>query len=150
MDQTREELCQVHEEELTDLRTKHDDEIRALQQKFNDDLRDERDKLQQEKERDLERLKEVMGGSINEQQQLQLQMIREQHEHELEAVREELVRTHMEKFTEMTTRLENEQRVRNTETVDVLLAKGISEFHNHAQNVQRGTKVRLRSCKHGG
>ena len=112
LNELHEELNNKHKVELENLRRKHDDEIKVLQKRFSEDIRAERTKMEEEKQKDMDRLKEAMDGSVSEQQELQLRMLQEQHERELEAVRKELVRTHMEKFTEMTARLEKEHQVR--------------------------------------
>lgn len=111
LNEMREELVKKQEAELNSLRQKYDDEVKALQERFSEELRSERTKMEDEKQKDMDRLKEAMDGNVSEQQQLQLRMLQEQHERELEAVREELVRTHMEKFTEMTARLEKDHEV---------------------------------------
>ena len=111
MAQAQQEQDTQHQSDLDALHKKHDAEMKALQMRFNEELAAERAKLEEEKEADLARLQEALSGSLSEQQELQLQMLKEQHDRELEAVREELVRTHMEKFTEMTARLETEHEV---------------------------------------
>ena len=100
-----------HQTDVEALQKKHDDELKALQVRFNEELTSERAKLEEEKEADLARLQEALRGNLSQQQELQLQMLKEHHDRELEAVREELVRTHMEKFTEMTAQLEAEHGV---------------------------------------
>ena len=100
-----------HQTDVEALQKKHDDELKALQARFNEELTAERAKLEEEKEADLARLQEALRGNLSQQQELQLQMLKEHHDRELEAVREELVRTHMEKFTEMTAQLEAEHGV---------------------------------------
>ena len=100
-----------HQTNVEALQKKHDDELTALQVRFNEELTAERAKLEEEKEADLARLQEALRGNLSQQQELQLQMLKEHHDRELEAVREELVRTHMEKFTEMTAQLEAEHGV---------------------------------------
>ena len=111
MAQTQHEQDAQHLSALDVLQKKHDTDMKALLTRFNEELSAERLKLEEEKEADLARLQEALSGSLSEQQELQLQMLKEQHDRELEAVREELVRTHMEKFTEMTARLEAEHEV---------------------------------------
>ena len=111
MAQAQQEQDTQHLSDLDALRQKHDADMKALQMRFNEELAAERAKLEEEKEADLTRLQEALSGSLSQQQELQLQMLKEQHDRELEAVREELVRTHMEKFTEMTARLESEHEV---------------------------------------
>lgn len=111
MAQAQKEQETQQQSDLDALQKKHDAEMKALQMRFNEELAAERVKLEEEKEADLARLQEALSGSLSEQQELQLQMLKEQHDRELEAVREELVRTHMEKFTEMTARLETEHEV---------------------------------------
>ena len=100
-----------HQTDVEALQKKHDDELKALQVRFKEELTAERAKLEEEKEADLSRLQEALSGNLSQQQELQLQMLKEHHDRELEAVREELVRTHMEKFTEMTAQLEAEHGV---------------------------------------
>ena len=100
-----------HQTDVEALQKKHDDELKALQVRFNEELTAERAKLEEEKEADLARLQEALRGNLSQQQELQLQMLKEHHDRELEAVREELVRTHMDKFTEMTAQLEAEHGV---------------------------------------
>ena len=111
MAQARKEQEAQHTNDIEALQKKHDDELKILQERFNEELAAERAKLEEEKEADLARLQEALSGNLSQQQELQLQMLKEQHDRELEDVREELVRTHMEKFTEMTARLESEHEV---------------------------------------
>ena len=109
--QARQEQETQHLSELDAQQQKHDAEMKALQLRFNEELATERAQLEEEKNADMARLEEALSGNLSQQQELQLQMLKEQHDRELEAVREELVRTHMEKFTEMTARLESEHEV---------------------------------------
>ena len=111
MAQAQKEQETQHAVDLEALQKKHDDELKSLQVRFNEELAAERVKLEEEKETDLARLQEALSGNLSQQQELQLQMLKEQHDRELEAVREELVRTHMEKFAEMTARQESEHEV---------------------------------------
>lgn len=104
-------MAQVRQEQEAQHLSELDAEMKALQLRFNEELATEKAQLEEEKNADMARLEEALSGNLSQQQELQLQMLKEQHDRELEAVREELVRTHMEKFTEMTARLESEHEV---------------------------------------